>query len=97
MGEALPLLSEWHGPTATYTTAEGVATAGIQLVTFRFFIGALDETERADVEISKAVVSNPNEGDFFVITGESFRWYIVDIRERPGYFQCSARRKKERS
>lgn len=93
--EAAALTSEFFGEDVTYTTAEG-STSTVRLQVFRFFIGALDDVERGDAEIPKSETT-PNEGDYFVRSGETERWYIADIRERPSYWAVLALRTKDRT
>lgn len=80
---------------AAYTTAEGTSVGNIDVV-FRFFVGALDNRENALIVLSPDDVSNPNEGDFLVISGESVRWYVNDVRERSDLFELRVIRTKDR-
>lgn len=90
----LDLVHEWFGESVTYTTAEG--TASTVTLFFKFFVGALDNRENAVVEVKADEVANPNEGDFFVRSGETARWYVNDVRERANYFQLRVIRTKDR-
>lgn len=79
-----------------YTTAEGTSVGNIDVV-YRFFVGALDNRESSLVILSPSDVSDPNEGDFLVISGESVRWYVNDVRERGDLLELRCIRTKERS
>ena len=94
-GTPLDLVHEWFSESVTYTTAEG--TESTVSLFFKFFVGALDNRENAVVEVKADEVANPNEGDFFVRSGETARWYVNDVRERANYFQLRVIRTKERS
>lgn len=79
-----------------YTTAEGTTTEDIYSI-FRYFVGNLDDLENALLIVSNADISNPNEGDYYVIDGDSARWYVLDVRERDDLFELRVARTKDRT
>lgn len=94
-GTPLSLIFEWFGETVTYTTAEG--TASTPKVYIRPFEGAIDNRENGKLVVNKTDLT-PAEGDYFVRSGESDRWYIFDVREVfANYYTCRIYKTKERS
>lgn len=93
---AMVTLDTREATVAAYTTAEGTAVGNIDTI-FRFFVGALDNRENALIIVSADDVSAPNEGDYLVISGETSRWYVNDVRERSDLFELRVIRTKDRS
>lgn len=93
---AMARLDTRESTVAAYTTAEGTSVGNIDTV-YRFFVGALDNRENALIIVSPDDVASPNEGDYLVISGESVRWYVNDVRERSDLFELRVIRTKDRS
>lgn len=89
------VLASRLGFEAAYTVIETAVTTTITVV-FNEQIGAVDSKQRATVNFLRSEIT-PAEGDYFVLSGETERWYIVDPQDdRVGMFQVRADHKKLR-
>lgn len=78
---AMGALQRPLGETATYTYAASQATQPV-LVIFNEFVGAIDDRRRAIFTVAAADFSPPpDRGDYFVLTGETDRWTVTDVRD----------------
>ncbi|MBX3467181.1 MAG: hypothetical protein KF878_09830 [Planctomycetes bacterium] len=68
------------GHAAVYTHADTGATEAVTILADEF-IGAIDDTRRAVFVLPYgAVTPEPKRGDYFVLSGETDRWYLVNLR-----------------
>lgn len=67
--------------TATFTAASTGTETEISVI-FNEFVGAVDEFGRAVFTADRDdFASAPKRGDYFVLAGETTRWWIVDVRD----------------
>lgn len=77
---AMGALQRPLGETATYTYAASQVTQTV-VVIFNEFVGAVDDRSRAIFTVSAAdFAPPPDRGDYFVLTGETSRWTVIDVR-----------------
>lgn len=75
------LIFSVHGRTATYYTAAGASSS--VTVTFYEQIGATDDIQVLNLTIRASEVTEPQEGDYLVLTGGSTNLVIVNVKEQP--------------
>jgi len=93
------LLYAIHGRSATYYVAAdgGTTTYSVTLPVFEQ-LGATDDIETWNFTLRASEVSDPVEGDWVILTGETARLVIVNIKSHPnGDFVLRARTRIERT
>lgn len=80
-GRAMDVLSRTLGEAATFTYAATGASHAITVI-FNEFVGATDQYRRAIFTFAGSQLPTPPErGDHFVLSGETARWTITDVRD----------------
>jgi len=82
MGHALNALKAVEGEDATLYRADGAASQAVVAI-FNEFVGFVDDRRRAVWTLKGADITGDavDRGDYFVLSGETDRWTIVDVRD----------------
>jgi len=78
----MPGLTGALGTTATLTYAATQTSQTIEVI-FEEYVGAVDSVRRATFTVAEADLDTvPTQRvDYFVLSGETDRWTIVDVRD----------------
>lgn len=82
MSHALDVLKEVEGEAATLFRADGSASQAVTAI-FNEFVGFVDDRRRSvwTLKGSDLTGSALDRGDYFVLSGQTDRWTIVDVRD----------------
>lgn len=82
---AYDVIDAFLGEAATFYYAAAPSTGYSVTPTFNEQVGAIDGFRRAvftvDADAEPFATTAPLRGDFFVLSGETDRWVVVDVRD----------------
>lgn len=76
----LTALRDILAQSATHTTANGLTTTSCSVI-FRQQVGVVDDIDRAVIEVPTATVATVNRDDYFLISGDTYRWSVIDTKQ----------------
>lgn len=80
-GNAMGALGRALGETATLTHVDDQSTETVTVI-FNEFVGAIDDRRRAIFTLAGGdVATTIQRGDYFVLSGETTRWTVTDVRD----------------
>src|SRR5688572_21554406 len=78
---AIDALARTLGEPATFTHVAMGVSESITVI-FNEFVGAIDDRRRAIFTLQATELATPpDRGDYFVLSGETDRWTVLDVRD----------------